>query len=69
VAGDLPIGSITGSTELPSPQSAAAAPVTRAAASTSDLDRFTRLIELLLAAALLLGLGGACGLYATRKRS
>jgi hypothetical protein len=68
VAGDLPIGSITGSTELPSPQPAAA-PVTRAAAGTSDLDRFTRLIELLLAAALLLGLGGAYGLYATRNRS
>lgn len=69
VTGDLPVGSIAGSTELPSPQAAVAAPVTPAAARTSTVDRFTQLIELLLAAAILLGVGGGYGLYATRNRS
>jgi hypothetical protein len=41
---------------------------TKNAASTSSPDRLTRLVELLLAAAVLLGIGGGYGLYATSDR-
>ncbi|MGB8649646.1 MAG: hypothetical protein WCD35_03185, partial [Mycobacteriales bacterium] len=57
-----------GSIALPSDRpSAAASPVAaRAAASTGSSDKLTKLITLVVSAALLLGLGGAAGLYLTR---
>jgi len=52
---------------VPTPDTTTAA---RPAASTTTSPgrRFKRLIELLLAGALLLGVGGAYGLYATSDR-
>ena len=41
---------------------------TKAAASTSGTDRTTRLIELLLGGAVLLGIGGGYGLWVTSDK-
>lgn len=52
----------------PSPLPAQTAAARPAAATTHSTDRTTRMIELLLGAAVLLGVGGAYGLYATSDR-
>jgi hypothetical protein len=57
--------------ESPSPEVTAAAvqhASTKPAASTSGTSRATRLIELLLAAAVLLGIGGGYGLWVTSEK-
>jgi hypothetical protein len=41
---------------------------TKAVAATSASDRITQLIELLLGAAVLLGIGGAYGLWVTSEK-
>jgi hypothetical protein len=66
-ASPSPIGGL----ESPSPEvTAAAVQHTNAtpAASTSGTSRMTRLIELLLAAAVLLGIGGGYGLWVTSEK-
>jgi len=50
----------------PSP-SPVATPAAKAVAKTSQSDRLSRMVRLLLAAAVLLGVGGGAGLYLTRS--
>jgi hypothetical protein len=64
----LPIGALESPTDQPSPTQVATAASTKNAASSSSPDRLTRLVELLLGAAVLLGIGGGYGLYATSDR-
>jgi hypothetical protein len=44
------------------------AAATKQVASTSDSNHLTRMIELLIAAAVLLGIGGAYGLWVTSDK-
>jgi hypothetical protein len=67
----VPSPSAIGALEPPSAEPSSAAPSTapaRAAAKTTDSHRLSHAIELLLAAAVLLGIGGGYGLWVTSEK-
>ena len=63
-AAELPPVVLESPSAAPAPVQTAAA---RPAAKTSDSDRLGTLVKLLLAGAVLLGVGGGTGLYLTRS--